>query len=174
MRFGEQAVGGKRRQVAGGDKAHDRALGPSLARGRAAWETALGTCHRRRGMGTVYEARHIVLGRREAVKILNQELACNPDICARFRREAWIAGSLESQHIVPVRSTGAGGLACGPRDAADWVAPPAIPDHARLVLATTSSHVAQALMPPKPMISRWSTDSRRSGAILTGQAQHLP
>ena len=54
------------------------------------------------GMGTVYEASHLRVPRRFAVKLLNQEVVNNRDVFERFRREADIAGSLGSEHIVQV------------------------------------------------------------------------
>lgn len=58
------------------------------------------------GMGEVYEARHTLVGRREAIKLLRTEYASNEQLYARFQQEAMIAGALESQHIVPVRDLG--------------------------------------------------------------------
>jgi tRNA A-37 threonylcarbamoyl transferase component Bud32 len=58
------------------------------------------------GMGTVYEARHSVVGRRMAVKFLHAELASSPEAFGRFEREAKVAGSLESEHIVAVTDFG--------------------------------------------------------------------
>jgi serine/threonine protein kinase len=58
------------------------------------------------GMGTVYEARHDVIGRRFAVKFLHAELAQHPEILARFRREAQAAGSLENENIAAVTDFG--------------------------------------------------------------------
>lgn len=54
------------------------------------------------GMGTVYEAQHVVLGRRFAVKFLQSDLSQNESALARFRREAEAAGSLENEHIAAV------------------------------------------------------------------------
>jgi serine/threonine protein kinase len=58
------------------------------------------------GMGSVYEARHDVIGRRFAVKFLHAELAGHPEILARFRREAQAAGSLENENIAAVTDFG--------------------------------------------------------------------
>src|SRR6185436_10107509 len=58
------------------------------------------------GMGSVYEARHDVIGRRFAVKFLHAELAQHPEILARFRREAQAAGSLENENIAAVTDFG--------------------------------------------------------------------
>ena len=53
------------------------------------------------GMGKVYEAEHLVVGRRFAVKFLHRHLAESEDALARFRREARAAGALENEHIHP-------------------------------------------------------------------------
>ena len=58
------------------------------------------------GMGTVYEARNLLIGRREAVKLVLPELARNPYFRVRFQREAEIAQSLENEHIVRVKEYG--------------------------------------------------------------------
>jgi serine/threonine-protein kinase len=54
------------------------------------------------GMGEVYEAQHLVVGRRFAVKFLHAHLAHHGDALTRFRREAQAAGALESEHIAAV------------------------------------------------------------------------
>jgi serine/threonine-protein kinase len=54
------------------------------------------------GMGTVYEAVHQRVPRRFAIKMLNPEILGNKEVFERFRREAEIASSLGSQHIVQV------------------------------------------------------------------------
>ncbi|HET7544447.1 MAG TPA: serine/threonine-protein kinase [Polyangiaceae bacterium] len=56
----------------------------------------------RGGMGEVYEARHVVVGRRFALKFLHQHLARGPDSLSRFLREAQAAGALDSEHITAV------------------------------------------------------------------------
>ena len=58
------------------------------------------------GMGSVYEARHDLIGRRFAVKFLHAELASHPEILQRFRREAQAAGSLENENIAAVTDFG--------------------------------------------------------------------
>jgi eukaryotic-like serine/threonine-protein kinase len=60
----------------------------------------------RGGMGTVYEARHEVIGRRVAIKFMHAELAARPEIMARFRREAQAAGALENENIAAVTDFG--------------------------------------------------------------------
>ncbi len=55
------------------------------------------------GMGRVYEAKHLRLKeRRFAVKVLHPELARDPDIVARFQREAESASSIGHPNVVDV------------------------------------------------------------------------
>ena len=54
------------------------------------------------GMGTVFEARHLRLGHRVAIKVLGSELRDYPELVTRFEREARAAGSLTSVHAVRV------------------------------------------------------------------------
>ena len=55
------------------------------------------------GMGRVYEARHVRLsGKRYAIKMLHQELARQPDVVARFQREAEAASALVHPNVVGV------------------------------------------------------------------------
>ncbi|MEY4543912.1 MAG: hypothetical protein RL685_107 [Pseudomonadota bacterium] len=58
------------------------------------------------GMGTVYEARHVVVGRHFAIKVLHPECANRPRLVKRFRQEAKAVGSLASEHIVAVLDFG--------------------------------------------------------------------
>ncbi len=61
----------------------------------------------RGGMGAVYEARHAGTGRRVAVKVIAEKvLGEDPDVLARFQREARAAGAVESQHVVHVLDSG--------------------------------------------------------------------
>lgn len=57
------------------------------------------------GMGAVYEARHIELNRRFAIKVLASTFREHPEVHARFRREARAASAVESEHIVQVVDT---------------------------------------------------------------------
>jgi serine/threonine protein kinase len=59
------------------------------------------------GMGAVYEVRHVVIGRRFAVKFLHWEIAHGNSTVARFKREAEAAGRLENDHVVAVVDVGA-------------------------------------------------------------------
>jgi len=54
------------------------------------------------GMGAVYEAVQVPLGKRVAVKIMARELAANEEALARFRREAEVTSQLGHPHIVQV------------------------------------------------------------------------
>ena len=56
----------------------------------------------RGGMGEVYEAQHVVVGRRFALKFLHPHLARGRDSLSRFLREARAAGALDSEHIAAV------------------------------------------------------------------------
>ncbi len=56
-------------------------------------------------MGAVYEARHTVLGRRLAVKVLKTDCS-NPRLKERFFNEARAAGAITHQHIVQVYDFG--------------------------------------------------------------------
>ncbi len=60
----------------------------------------------RGGMGVVYRAEHLRLGRRAALKIVAPELAENPAFRDRFAREARAAATLEHAHVVPVYDAG--------------------------------------------------------------------
>ncbi|HEX4458143.1 MAG TPA: serine/threonine-protein kinase [Polyangia bacterium] len=54
------------------------------------------------GMGRVYEARQVRLGRRFAVKLMHQMFASDRDALARFRREAMAAAAIDSPFVAEV------------------------------------------------------------------------
>jgi serine/threonine protein kinase/tetratricopeptide (TPR) repeat protein len=56
----------------------------------------------RGGMGMVFLARHRELGSHVAIKVLPPEIAENPDLLARFKREAALTARLSHPNIVPV------------------------------------------------------------------------
>jgi len=58
------------------------------------------------GMGSVYEARHTVVGRHFALKFLHEQYAQRSCMVQRFLREAQAAGSIASEHIIGVLDYG--------------------------------------------------------------------
>jgi eukaryotic-like serine/threonine-protein kinase len=66
----------------------------------------------RGGMGIVYEAIQLSLGRHVALKIISQHLLNKQSAIARFRREARAAAQLHHSNIVPVFDVGQQGDLC--------------------------------------------------------------
>jgi eukaryotic-like serine/threonine-protein kinase len=60
----------------------------------------------RGGMAAVYEAEHLSLGKRIAIKVLAAELSASTVVIERFFREARAAASVKSPHIVDVYDSG--------------------------------------------------------------------
>ncbi len=58
------------------------------------------------GMGSVYRAYQVNLKREVAIKIISPELVNNPELMARFIREAEISAQLEHANIVPIYDFG--------------------------------------------------------------------
>jgi len=60
----------------------------------------------RGGMGAVFQAANVAIGKRVALKFLDHEAAQNREACLRFQREAEAAGMAESAHIVQIFDSG--------------------------------------------------------------------
>src|SRR5438874_4399972 len=60
-------------------------------------------------MGEVYRARDTRLGRDVAIKVLPQHLSSNPDLKARFEREAKAISALNHSHICHLYDVGSDG-----------------------------------------------------------------
>ena len=58
------------------------------------------------GMGVVYRAVHVALGRTVALKILAPELAGNDEFQTRFRQESKLAASIDHPNVIPIFDAG--------------------------------------------------------------------
>jgi serine/threonine protein kinase len=54
------------------------------------------------GMARLYEAEHLRIDARFAIKVIHEDLSRDPDLLARFEREARAAGRIHSEHVVQV------------------------------------------------------------------------
>jgi serine/threonine-protein kinase len=54
------------------------------------------------GMGSVFEAQHVVLGTRVAVKVLHPEMVRRTELVERFLQEARVAAQIRNAHVVQV------------------------------------------------------------------------
>ncbi|HEX6766145.1 MAG TPA: serine/threonine-protein kinase [Polyangiaceae bacterium] len=59
------------------------------------------------GMGAVWHAEHVTLRSPVAIKLIDQDIASNPEALARFMREAQSAAALRSPHVVQILDFGA-------------------------------------------------------------------
>ena len=60
----------------------------------------------RGGMGFVYEAEHLLLGRKAALKTLAPELGGDGDFRERFIRESQTVASIDHPNIIPIYDAG--------------------------------------------------------------------
>ena len=60
----------------------------------------------RGGMGIVYLAEHVLIGRKYAVKVLSERANATDEMVARFHREAMAAAAVGSDHVVEVTDMG--------------------------------------------------------------------
>jgi serine/threonine protein kinase len=60
----------------------------------------------RGGMGIVYLAQHVLIGRKYAIKTLSERTHATEEMVARFQREAQAAAAVGSQHVVDVTDMG--------------------------------------------------------------------
>ena len=81
--------------------APDEYLGRTLG-GRYLVEAKIGEG----GMAAVYRARHVLVDRPVAVKILSAQVASNPSMIERFRREAKNAAALTHPNIIEIYDHG--------------------------------------------------------------------
>jgi serine/threonine-protein kinase len=60
----------------------------------------------RGGMGVVYLAEHVLIGRKYALKVLSEHATATEEMLARFHREAVAAAAVGSDHVVEVTDMG--------------------------------------------------------------------
>jgi serine/threonine protein kinase len=60
----------------------------------------------RGGMGVVYRAQHLTLGRKVAIKLLAPELARDESLRERFVRESCLAASIDHPNVIPIYEAG--------------------------------------------------------------------
>src|SRR5579864_4540517 len=58
------------------------------------------------GMGSVYEATHVIIGKSVAVKVLREKHVDRPEVAQRLVQEARLASSIRHEHIVDITDSG--------------------------------------------------------------------
>src|SRR5438046_7838096 len=58
------------------------------------------------GMGQVYLAEHVKMGRRSAIKVMNPSMVHDPEAVARFNREAANASRISDSHVCAIYDFG--------------------------------------------------------------------
>ncbi len=92
--------------LAGIDFIHAAGAGPERSPERVLGDFRIGREIGRGGMGAVYEAEQISLGRRVALKVLRFGGVSDPEALQRFRREAETVARLHHTNIVPIFAVG--------------------------------------------------------------------
>ncbi|NOY91247.1 MAG: serine/threonine protein kinase, partial [Deltaproteobacteria bacterium] len=87
--------------IDGGRDPEDPLIGQTID-DRYAVESVLGEG----GMGLVYRARHIVLGKPLAIKVLRPDVSRDEEIIKRFKQEAQSASAIGNQHIIEISDFG--------------------------------------------------------------------
>ncbi len=88
-------------RVVDGEQGQDKIVGTTID-GRYEVESVLGEG----GMGLVYKARHIVLNKPLAIKVLRPDVSRDEEIITRFRQEAQSASAIGNQHIIDISDFG--------------------------------------------------------------------
>jgi hypothetical protein len=88
-------------RVVDGEQDGDKLVGATID-GRYEVECVLGEG----GMGLVYKARHIVLNKPLAIKVLRPDVSKDEEIITRFRQEAQSASAIGNQHIIDISDFG--------------------------------------------------------------------
>jgi hypothetical protein len=104
--FIRQAASQMHRSVAGAAPAGEEANEPDVQAGRALGDYTILREIGRGGMGIVYEAEQLSLGRRVALKVLPFASTLDPRQLQRFKNEAHAAAQMHHTNIVPVYATG--------------------------------------------------------------------